>query len=48
MAGENEEKHLSGTEARAGTELGVMRYVLAISLFLVVAIFIVILWAPFG
>ena len=48
MPGENEQQHLSGNEARAGVQLGVMRYVLGISLFLVIAIFVVILWAPFG
>ena len=48
MAGNEPETHLSGTEARAGQKLGVMRYVLAISLALVVIAFLIILVGPFG
>ena len=43
MAGNEPDTHLSGTEARAGQKLGVMRYVLAISLALVVIAFLIIL-----
>ena len=42
MAGEEPQTHLSGTEARAGQKLGVMRYVLHISLALAVIAGIVI------
>jgi hypothetical protein len=34
-----EEPHLSGTEARAGEKTGVMRYVLGISLAVIIVIF---------
>jgi hypothetical protein len=39
MADPNEEVHLSTNEARAGTTPGVTRYVLLVSLVLVVVIF---------
>jgi hypothetical protein len=39
MADPNETVHVTTTEARAGTTPGVMRYVLGISLILVIAIF---------
>jgi hypothetical protein len=39
MTDPNEKIHVSGTEARGGSTPGVARYVLAISLLLVIAIF---------
>jgi hypothetical protein len=38
-----EEPHLSGTEARGGQKTGVMRYVLGISLAVIVVIFAILL-----
>ncbi len=48
MTGDNEQVHVSGTEARGGQKVGAMRYVLAISLVLVIVIFAIILMRPFG
>ena len=41
MAGQ--EPHLSGTDASAGKKLGTMRYVLGISLVLIVVLFAILL-----
>ena len=46
--GDDEQVQLTGKEARAGAKLGVMRYVLGISMALVIAIFLVIIMRPFG
>ena len=43
MAQDNEPIHIDAEDARSGETLGVMRYVLAISLVLVIAIFAYIL-----
>ena len=48
MAHHNEPEQLTSTEASAGAKLGVMRYVLAISMILVIAIFVLIVVRPFG
>ena len=48
MANDDETVHVTGTEARAGAKLGVMRYVLGISMGLVIVIFAFIVWRPFG
>ncbi len=39
-----EETHLTGTEARAGSSNHVVRYVLAASMALVIILFVVIVW----
>ena len=44
MADQDEQIHLTATEARGGSTPGVMRYVLGISLMLVIAAFVII-WA---
>jgi hypothetical protein len=44
MAQEEEPIHVDSDQARAGETTGVMRYVLGISLFLIVAIFALLVW----
>ena len=48
MHKENEEVHLDAEEASAGTKTGAVRYVLLISMVLVIAIFVVLFLRPFG
>ncbi|MES2753592.1 MAG: hypothetical protein V4659_02895 [Pseudomonadota bacterium] len=48
MADDNDPVQLDRQDARAGETTGVMRYVLAISLALVIVAFFFILWHPFG
>ena len=39
MTDQNEETHITGTEARGGSTPGMTRYILAISLVLIIVIF---------
>ena len=48
MADDKEQVHLDGEDARAGATPHMTRYILAISLILVVVIFGVLLLRPFG
>ena len=48
MADADDQTQATGTEARAGVKLGVMRYVLGISMALVIIIFTIIVLRPFG
>ena len=48
MHNENEEVHLDAQEASGGTKTGAMRYVLIISMVLVIAIFAILFLRPFG
>lgn len=48
MANDEEPVHLDGEEASAGTKPGVMRYVLGVSMLLVIVIFFILLLRPFG
>ena len=48
MADDDKPIHLDGEEARAGATPHMTRYILAISLVLVVAIFVVLFLRPFG
>jgi len=45
MAEENEPTHIDSDRARAGATPGVMRYVLVISLLLIVVIYAILVWA---
>lgn len=48
MADDKEQIHLDGEEARAGSTPHMTRYILAISLVLVIVIFGILLLRPFG
>lgn len=48
MADNDEKVHIDGDDARAGATPHITRYVLAISLVLVIVIFAFILWRPVG
>ena len=48
MADDKEQIHLDGEEARAGATPHMTRYILAISLVLVIVIFVVLFLRPFG
>ena len=48
MAEDKEQVHLDGEDARAGATPHMTRYILAISLILVVVIFGILLLRPFG
>ena len=45
MADENEEVHVNTDRARAGATPGMTRYILAISLVLIIVIYAIIVWA---
>ena len=48
MTDENKPVHITGTQAKGGVRVGAMRYVLGVSLVLVIVIFTVIVMRPFG
>ena len=48
MPGEEERVRVSSVDAKAGVILGVMRYVLGISLALIVVAFLILFARPFG